>query len=230
MNKLNILTKAKNIYQTEGLAELLTRTLKFLQWSLLSRQVFHLGEISLKDIDGLNESDFRPKIANFHLHVVHSNREADILEAEGFEFRSHIAGAGERLDKKAIAFCTFVDKELASMMWMAPDEEARKSLRITPHEVEFCNHEAVISAAETIPKYRGRGLFTYCALRTLQTLRKDGWTLVRFAVREGNTASQLGVAKFSPRLYGKGSYMKILGCTCWIERRLKSTEPFPTTR
>jgi len=230
MNKLNILTRAKNIYQTEGLAELLTRTLKFLQWSLLSRQVFYLGEISLKDIDGLNESDFRPKIANLYFQAIHSNKEVDVLEAEGFEFRSHTTGAEEKLDKKAIAFCIFVDKESACMMWMAPNEEARKSLKITPREVEFGNHEAVISAAETIPKYRGRRLFTYCALRTLQALRKNGWTVVRFTVRKGNIASQLGVAKFSPKLYGKGTYVKILGCTCWIERRLKSTQLFPTTQ
>lgn len=229
MSKPNILTKAKNIYHTEGLAELLARTLKFLQWSLLSRQAFYLGEISLNNIDELSESDFIPKIANCSFKVVHSNKEADVLEAEGFEFRSHIAGAGEKLNKKAIAFCVFIGKEFACGGWAAPDEEARKSLKITPREVEFCNHEIVVSAAETVPTYRGTGLFTYCLFGALKFLRENGWTVARFTVREGNTASQLAVEKFNPKLYGKGTYMKILGCTCWIERRLKSTEPFPTT-
>lgn len=37
----------------------------------------------------LKESDYIPKIDNFTLKIVSSNEEADKLEAEGFEFRSH---------------------------------------------------------------------------------------------------------------------------------------------
>lgn len=73
-----------------------------------------------------------PKVQNFTIRVISSNQQADELAADGIEFRSNIRHARLSLDKGAIAFCFFVDGELAHIGWVALSKEAKNTFDHTP--------------------------------------------------------------------------------------------------
>ena len=94
-----------------------------------------------------------PRIRDFIFKVVASNQQADELAADGLDFRSHIINARQRLDKGAIAFCVFINSELAHISWLAVSEQAMKTFNTLPYQVDFSSNEASVLGAETNPEY-----------------------------------------------------------------------------
>lgn len=121
---------------------LLRRALRLVVRLLFRYDRYYLYEYVTRNVENLNEADFMPRIDNFTFKVISTNQEADELEAAGLEFRSLFADARERLDKGAIAFCTFVGREFANIGWAAMSEEASESIKEPPMKVDFAHNEA----------------------------------------------------------------------------------------
>lgn len=213
-----VLRRAKDILQTEGLAPLLRRGFEFY---IFQYGNYYLYEHTLKE---RNEADFMPKIRDFTFKIIHTNEEADELAATtGSDFRRRFVNAGNGLDKGAIAFCFFVEGEIAHIGWVALSEEAKKALDSLPLKVAFSNNEAYTGGTETIPEYRGNGLMAYGYFKRFQFLREKGITASRNAVTVNNIASQRAHAKFSPKISAEARYLKLLWWKFWREMPLAQT-------
>ena len=215
-----LFTRAKQILQTEGLVPLVRRGFPFVVTSFFRYRTYALYEYALVDIQKLNEADFMPKIDNFTLKIISTNQEADELEAEGLEFRSQVANAKQRLEKGAIAFCIFVDRELANIAWVALTQEAKDSLDEPPFRVDFPNGEVCGGNVWTNPRYRRMRLSEYIRFKRSQFLLETGRVIWRGAIPGANSATQRAVAKFSPKIYAEERYLKILWWKSWKEKPL----------
>ncbi len=161
-----------------------------------------------------------PNLQNLTVHIVSSNQQADELAASGFDCRSYSVYARRRLDKGAIAVCTFVKQELASIVWGAMTKEAKKTVDFLPYHVDFVNKVACTGGTQTIPKYRRRGLMTYGFFKMLQFLGEQGIVTSRNAVRTGNIASLTVHNRFDHRIYARARYLRILWWQSWKETSL----------
>jgi len=213
--------RAKQIYHTEGFVSLVRRGLAFLLWLFFEYRNYWLYEHALESIRGVNEADFMPRIDHFDLKVVSSNNEADQLEAEGFEFRSRITNARERLYSGAIAFCIFVGQELANIGWVALSQRAKDSLLDPPFRVDFPGNEACGGSIWTKSKYRRKGFRLYNRFKRFEFLLEKGIVTNRSAIAKNNIASLEGYKRFpATRAYAEGRYLRILWWKSWKERPL----------
>lgn len=176
MHSINVLiARAKDILQTEGLIGLARRGVSFWVYYSFRYGKFYLYKHKHDILKERNEADFMPRITNFTFKIVSTHKQADELAAStGFDFRQYFINARPALDKGAIAFCIFVDRELAHIGWVALTEEARKFVDSLPYRVDFDNKEACTGSTETIPKYRGNGLMAYGYFKRFQYLKERG--------------------------------------------------------
>lgn len=214
-----ILRRARDIQQTEGIKPLLKRGFAFAKVFFFDYGEYFLYEHPL--LVERNENDYLPKIKDFTLKIISSNKEADELAAAtGYDFRRRFVSARRSLDKGAIAFCIFVNGEIAHIGFVAMSEEAKNTFDPMPYKVEFSNNEACTGGTETVPEYRSKGLMGYVYFKRFQYLREKGKVVSRNAVEKSNIASQKAHAIFSPRLCAEARYLKLLGWRFWKEKPL----------
>jgi len=211
-----LLRRARDILQTEGLKPLIKRGFDFMKAPLFQYGNYYLYQHTLKE---RNEADFMPRIQDVTFRMVSTSEEADELAAStGYDFRRRFINARKSLDKGAIAFCFFVNEEIAHIGWVALSEEAKKTFDRLPYEVDFSNGEACTGGTITVPKYRGKGLMAYGYFKRLQFLKEQGVTASRNAVAVNNVASQKAHAKFAPKIYARARYLKLFWWDFWKER------------
>lgn len=215
------LALAKCTLKNEGLATLLRRSFEF--------YIFHHGQYylyrnRLGTVEDIDEAALLPRIGGVTFRTVCDNREADELaESTGHDFRKHDANARNRLDKGAIAFCTFVNDEIANVGWMALNEQAMKALSPVPLKVRFADNECYTGATKTFPKYRGMGLMNHNALRTTQFRKEMGIETSHFAILASSVAPQRAVAKTGGKIYAKARYVRFLWWKLWRETPIAET-------
>lgn len=218
MDRLSVmLGRARHISATEGKVTLLRRALRRVRGLFFRHETYYLYEFPVEDERVLTEADCTPRLDGLTFKMVSSNREADELEALGFDFRSQTIHARQRLDMGAIAFCFFVGPELAHIAWVAMTEEAQRGLTYLPVKVDYARGEAYRGGAWTDPRYRRRGLHVYSRLKRNRFLEERGGVRYRGAVDTSNTASLMGVTKVGSRRYGRGRYLKVLWWSSWRE-------------
>jgi len=221
MNILTIrLSRAKQIFQTEGLIPLLKRGIPFVLGRFVRYRTYYLYEHTPSSARNLNEADFMPKIDNFTFEIISTNQEADELEDKGLEFRSQVVNARESLDKGAIAFCIFIGPELAHIGWVAMTEESKRDIDPLPYRVDFGDGQACTGGTVTTPKYRGKSLMTYGYWKRFQYIGGKGVSISRNAVNTSNIASRKVHAKFNPKIYAQARYLRILWWAFWKETPL----------
>ena len=218
----DLLARMRRTYKTEGVTYLLAVGFRFMAGLLFKYQTFYLIEHTLEQTRHLDEKDFLPKTDHFEWKVVATTQEADVMEADGLEFRSyaHSFDAREALDNGAKATCLFVGRELAHIGWLAMTEEAKNSLNEPPIRVDFSKKESYSGAVWTNPKYRKLGLHTYANLKRNLFLAENGATRMYGQIARRNTASLRVTTKFNPAVYGEGRYLKILWWKWWREKPL----------
>jgi len=216
-NPGTLLIRVKDVLQTRGLLTLLNRGFDFLARYVFQYGTFYLYEHTVKE---RNEADFMPSLQNLTVHIVSSKQQADELAASGFDCRSYSVYAGRRLDKGAVAVCTFIKQELAGIVWVAMTGEAKKTIDSLPYHVDFVNKEVCTGGTETIPEYRRKGLMKYGRYKTFEFLREQGIKTSRNAVRTSNIASQRAQASMNPRIYARARYLRILWWKFWKETAL----------
>jgi len=220
----SLFSRAKQIYGSEGLGSLLRRGLAFVLSLIFKYQTYYLYKDPLQGLRLPNEADVLPRVHDFAPKVVTTNQEADELEAEGFEFRSQVLNAREKLDKGAMAFCIFVGQELANIGWIALTQEAMDSLGELPCRVDFSDYEAYGGGMWTNPKFRKRGIHLYGMFKRLEFLQSKGIKAEHSVVAKDNVAPQksnaLGGMLPFPGPYAEGRYLRILWWRSWKERPL----------
>ncbi len=215
-----LFTRAKQILPTEGLMPLVRRALSFVVGHFFQYGTCYLYEYHTETIRNLNQADFMPKIDDFTLKIVSTNQEAEELEAEGLEFRSQSIKSRKALDKGGVAFCVFVEGQLAHISWAGMTQEAKDALSEPPYKVDFSNGEAFTGGAWTSPRYRRKGLTDYSGFQVRQLLWESGITVVRGAVRTDNAAGLRSFTRLGRRWYAEARYLRILWWKYWKEKPL----------
>ena len=217
-----LLGRAKDVLQKEGLIPVLRRGFALVASQFFQYDNFYLYEHKLQE---RNEADFMPKIKDFTFKIVHNNEEADELaKTIGVDFRKRFVDSRQRLEKGAIAFCVFVDGEIAHVGWVALNEEARGVVDDLPYKIDFSNGEACTGGTGTALEYRGNGLMVYGYFKRFQFLREKGFTVSRNAVTKSNLASQKAHSKFGPKIYAEARYFKLLWWKFWEEKPISQAE------
>jgi hypothetical protein len=223
MDKLaTMINKAKHTYQAGGLLSLLRRGFRFLVYCLFEYRSYWLYADPTPNGPSLNEADFMPRIDDFTFRIITSNQEVDEMEAQGFEFRSQVPKAAERLDKGAVAFCILVGTELAHIVWFAMNREAKDAFNEPPYTIDFSKGEVCSAAAWTHPKYRGMGLNRYSHFKRGQFKAAKGISTSKSAIAKDNIAMQRSYAGPMPNKYAEGRYLRILR---WKSCREKPLTP-----
>jgi hypothetical protein len=209
-----ILRRAREILQTEGLLPLLTRGLIFLLGYVFYHRKYYLYQHIIEE---RKEADFLPKTTDFIFKVVTSEQQAAELEAAGFDFGTRHPNNRRGLEKGVVAFCFFIDGELAHTGLVAMSQEAKNSFDVLPYRVDFASGQACTGGSWSNPKYRGRGLMVYGYFKRFEFLKEKGIKSTRNAVDMGNVASHKAHARFGPKVYAKARYLKILNWRSWKE-------------
>jgi hypothetical protein len=167
-----------------------------------------------------------PICKNYELNfkVVSSNREAQQLENEGFEFRSyrdhfnHSSASSTRLlEYGLLAFCTFAGKELAAISWIIPSQKSQNKLKAPPLKVNYSDNEAFPRGAWSNPKYRGLGIYRYNNFNRDQYLREAGINILRAAIDVRNKTGLGLLQALGTRKYGEATLTRILLWSFWKE-------------
>ena len=219
-----LLDDARRVYRTGGMMHLLGRTVAFIGYCLFQHRRYWLYSEPVPGYPDLTEADFFPRIDGLTWKAVSSNQEADELEAQGFEFRSLVPNAKERLDRGAVALCIFVGSELGNMAWVATTEEARDCMGESPYRVDFANHESCWGGIWTNPKYRRLGLRRYARFKLDEFLLSVDVVRSRGAILKSNTAAIRSRPAHFPPPYAEGRLLRILWCKSWKERPLSVEE------
>lgn len=212
-----------DIYKQEGLIISLRKVLAFLL--VYENFACYLYKSTLIR---RNESDFTPRIKKFTLKIISEKQQLNELVNDGFDLSLHSAKAKYRLEKGAVACLVFMDKELASMEWVAMNAAAKARIDNYPCKVDFSNKEAYAGGVWTNPKYRGNGLHKYVYYKIYDFLRENGIMTVRSIVEVNNTAAQKSHDKFAPeeKIEAKARYLRIMGLQYWRETALKLTDNY----
>jgi len=177
-----------------------------------------------------NEANFLPKIGNISFEVITSETQLDGLIAAGFHMPSMDKETRSMLRKGAMAGFLFVNKELASLEWVATNQQANAAINMYPLRIDYSKKQAYASGVWTKPKFRGKGLHTYVYYRIYDFLRENGISTVLSIVATDNLAAQRAHDKFAPheKIYAQARYLRILGVNFWKETPLSQRTPVRT--
>ena len=217
-----LLRKAKYIQQREGLPTLMRRASLFFLRSIFDHQTYYIYE---NTSDGNTEA--KPNVANLTFRVISTLEELDELIAEDFNFYPYlnmhfdfdISEIKNRINQGATLFCTFVGKEIASVLWLALTEEAKQEIDIVPYPIDF-KAEACLGDGQTVPKYRRLGIYTYCVSQICQFAHNKRLKL-RFTIPHGIIAIFKVHTHVGSNSLGEISYWKFLAWETWKEKPVR---------
>lgn len=100
---------------------------------------------------------------------------------------------------ESLAYGVFVDGQVAHVSWLLP----KRAMHLDPpHVVSAASNEAEITGCETLPAFRGRGIYGYAIANLIAILRTQGTERVYMKTLADNTASQAGIEKAGLKLLG----------------------------
>jgi hypothetical protein len=207
-------SKAVRILQKEGLSSLLKQGYLFIWNSLQSHGEYFIIEFRYRDQPEIPV--VKPKIACTY-RAITSLSEYDELLAQGYTFGSR--KFPPRLKKGAVAFCTFVDKDLASESWAAADKRAKKAVDTIPYSVDFDKGEVCVGASFTDSRYRGNKLNEYLNYMRTPYLKAHftrGWA----STNVNNKASMRINEMIFGRVTARGRYFRLALWHYWKEKPL----------
>ena len=214
-----VVGRAREVVRAEGVKALLRMAFDFY---VFRQQRYFLYEHSLVE---RSEADFKPRIEDVTLEIIHSNEEAELIAARtGQDFRRRTLNARRSLDRGVVFFCFFVEGDLAHVGWVAMNERARDATGTVPQKVDFAGGVAYTGGTETMPKHRSKGLMAYGYFKRFEYLREKGFRASRNAVSVDNVASHKAHGKFGPRVYGRAWHVRLLGWDIWKETPIRPDE------
>ncbi len=119
-----------------------------------------------------------------------------------FEFYN-INFVEEGLKKEAIAFCIFVNNNLAHITWLALNDTAKKFVDDWPMKIDWIN-TAVWGLAFTHSKFRKNGFYQYVHEQIKKFLLSKNIKFNRFTIKKRNLNSISALSKFKPKNIANG--------------------------
>lgn len=107
----------------------------------------------------------------------------------------------ERLERFGASYCygAFVDDTLAAFAWLIPHDVMPRDV---PHLLAGAPGEAELTAGETVPKYRGRGLHGLIMINGFWAARENKISTVLFKTFPSNAAALRSFEKIGARYVG----------------------------
>lgn len=217
------LTGSWAILKHEGIKRLLSRATSYILWNSVRYYSYYVSEVRLDDTPE-DERQYLPKIKDYDVRLISTNKEADALAAEGFSFGAYEWSLRSPLDKGVHSFCVFIDKELAHINCVADNPGGKAALDPHPYHVDFENGEVMGGRAMTAPKYRRLGLRAYTGYLIRKLSREKGFKRSIGAIMVNNYPALANAAKNPNNLIrGKYRFIKIFGFEYCRELKM---EPF----
>lgn len=207
------------ILKKNGIKIFLRNTFSFLVSFFYSQGTYYIYE---KTLNKKEQYQFKPKIPDAYVKMISRLAELESLTSEGYDFK--MINFQDKLMKGALAFCVFVNKELAHVTWVAMNDNAKREIDPLPFAVRFQEQEACSGASFTDPRFRGKGLLSHVYSCIFPYLKERGIIKDKFTIEVNNIPSQKAHAKFRPVITGKGHYLKILWREYWKEEPIKEVK------
>lgn len=144
-------------------------------------------------------------------------RGVDFRKVEEEEFRGQdealpgdvLGRQMDRLKRFGASYCygAYVDGRLASFAWLLPAEAV---FRDVPHVLRLRPGECELTATETLPRFRGRWLYTFVAASTFAVAREMGHHHVYFKMRR-RAQPLRGYARLGAEFVGTVRYVWLPG-------------------
>lgn len=209
---------SKDVMQREGIASFIKQAFLFSKRSLFSYGTYYIYE---KTLNETNKFEFTPKIQNFTLKIIYASSDVDELITEGFNFNSHII-IKERLNTGAIAFCIFVERELAHISWVAIHNKGNVDPILSASGMDWQN-VASIGPCVTNLKYRGLGFYPYVLYKICKFLKGKNKMSAKITTSKCNTSSTKGINKAGFKICGEVRYLKLLRWKFLKEKQIKES-------
>ena len=204
------------ILQKEGSGTFLNRLFLYLSNFFYSRGTYYIYE---KPLTKDEKYSFQTKLSNVEVKIISTPEEFEQFVSNGYDFKMMLFK--DKLEKGTVAFCAFINKELAHVSWVAFNEKAKREIDNLPFKIAFQNKEACVGASFTEPKFRGKGLYSYIHTCIFPYLAQRGIVKDKFTIEANNISPQKAHAKFNSTITGKGHYLKILWWEFWREEPVK---------
>jgi RimJ/RimL family protein N-acetyltransferase len=100
----------------------------------------------------------------------------------------------ERLErfKRSYAWAVYAGDTLTHISWLLPPPAVAVDV---PSVLELSTDEAEITACETLPSFRGKGIYTYAIHNLVTAARNQGIARIYMKTAEANVGSQTGIRK-----------------------------------
>lgn len=164
------------IVKYEGINSLISRALTSINRRLFLVEKYYLECIDLTVFPGEEERDFLPRVNNYCVRIISTNKEADDVLAEGFTFGAYELTLRKTLDIGALSFCIFMGRELAHIHSLAYTQKSKDVIEPRPFHVDFNNGDIVGGRSITIPKYRRLRLRTYSGYLLRKYYKEKGYS------------------------------------------------------
>jgi len=213
-----LVRRARSLVRNEGLRGLLSGFGRYV--GTLMRLVYRNEHLCLYElrVDEAGPIPLSPPFEGVEAHVIETRDDAHRLMVQGYEdVILNNPQNRRRLHSGSVAVCAFVDREFASIDWMAFSECAKRSFDKLPYEVEFEKGEAYTGGAFTVRRFRRRGIATYRFSHELCYMRNHGCCVCRNAIGVGNIPSQRPVERFGGCFSKVGHIRRFLWRTRWTE-------------
>lgn len=211
----SIYFRGKYIISHEGWTSLLKQMFSHIKNLVYCHGTYLISEL---DLTSSKETICRPRIECTFKSISNAS-ELEGLIAQGYDLK--VYDFQQKLAKGALAFCIFVDKNLASVAWVAPNEEAKMLIDEVPFKVNYDKGEMCVGAVFTAPAYRGKGLMPYTHTMIFSYLANKHVVKLKASERVTNIASHRAASKLKAKNPAKGRYLKILWWHSWKEEPIK---------
>lgn len=116
----------------------------------------------------------------------------------------------DRLKRFGRSYCygAYIDGRLAAFAWLLPPDAMKRDV---PRILDGGPGEAELTAAETLPEYRGRDLYGFILSNLFSVGRETGVDAVLFKTYPGNKAALRSFAKIGAGYIGTTYFVHIPG-------------------
>lgn len=211
------------IVKYEGFKSLISMGFAYVLAHLFFTQKYYMNITDLTIKENMNEREFLPRINNYSVKIISTNKEADNLIAKGYHFGAYEMRLRKALDKDIITFCVFVNKEIANLHCIAYGQKGTEDVDFRLLPVNFEKKEVVVGRAFTVPKYRRLGLRRYSGYILKEYCKKYGYIRKVAGLTANNYPAIANAAKEPDlKIVAIGRYIRIL----WFKySKVKKIDP-----
>jgi hypothetical protein len=151
-------------------------------------------------------------VGNLATRAITSPDELDSILSAGYDISANELTAQQcrtRLARGAIMFCSFVDKELASSLWIATNDNGSRGFRLFPAPLDY-GTAVFVGGGFTPLKYRGKGLYNHAVNEASRYFGENGVSIFMSENEKKNKSSQRTLRRMGTRLVGEGRHIRLL--------------------